>query len=396
MEWRKKEEAWRVPIFSWCADVDEGALEQAKNLATHPAIFHHVALMPDCHVGWAMPIGGVIACKNAVIPSCVGVDIGCGMIAAKTDIMVGDVFLDKRNVGSVIDKLKHRIPVGFKHHREDQEWLGFDDAPDIPIVQQELSSARKQLGTLGGGNHFIEIQIGDDGYVWLMLHSGSRNFGYKIAKTYNKKAMDLCARWHSQLPLGKGEDSLAFLPFGSPEAREYIEAMNFALKFAQANRDAMMRVFATTFNEVIGGKVQQTINIHHNFAALENHFGKNVWIHRKGATRARKGQLGIIPSSMGTPSYIVRGLGNPDSFESCSHGAGRAMGRAAFCRANTVEECEKDMEGIVFSGWGRNRKGELDISEAPKAYKDINQVMDAQSDLVEKVVELTPLGVMKG
>jgi len=394
MKWRKKEDGWRVPILSWCEDVEEGALEQARNLATHPVVFHHVALMPDCHLGYGMPIGGVIACENAVIPNAVGVDIGCGMAAVQTDLRNEDIHAIR--IKEILFQLGLRIPVGFEHQIEDQEWNGFDDAPDIPIVQQELPSARKQLGTLGGGNHFIEIQAGDDGHIWLMLHSGSRNFGYKIAKTYNKKAMELCTRWHSQLPPGHGEDSLAFLPIGSSEAREYIEAMNFALAFARANRDAMLVVFKDIFQVATGGKFEQEINIHHNFAALENHFGKNVWVHRKGATQAREGQFGIIPGSMGTSSYIVRGLGNAESFESCSHGAGRASGRAAFCRTHTVAECEKSMEGIVFGGWGKTRKGEPDISEAPGAYKPIDEVIEAESDLVEVVVKLRPLGVLKG
>jgi len=394
MKWRTKEDNWRVPILSWCEDVDEGALKQAQNLATHPVVFHHVALMPDCHLGYGMPIGGVIACENAIVPNAVGVDIACGMIAVKTNIQVGGI--DSRDIGAILNDLKRRIPVGFHHHREDQDWNGFDDAPDIPIIQQELASARKQLGTLGSGNHFLEVQSGDDNRIWLMLHSGSRNIGYKIAKTYNKMAMKLCGMWHSQLPPGNGEDSLAFLPIGSREAKEYIDAMKFAMRFAEASRQSMMENFLKAFKYQTDGLPEQTININHNFANLEHHFGRNVWVHRKGATQARKGQLGIIPGSMGTSSYIVRGLGNPDSFESCSHGAGRASGRAEFCRTHTVEECDESMEGIVFAGWGKNRKGKPDVSEAPKAYKDIDEVIEAENDLVEVVVKLRPLGVMKG
>jgi len=389
---RRDDESWRIPIFSWCADVEEGALEQAHNLASHPATFHHVALMPDTHRGYGMPIGGVIACENAVIPNAVGVDIGCGMAAVKTSATSISVAACSR----IIEGLKAAIPVGFDHHKTDQRWDGFDDAPDIPVIQQQLAPARRQLGTLGGGNHFIEIQEGDDGHVWLMLHSGSRNFGYKIAKEYNRIAMELCERWHSQLPPGKGEDSLAFLPIGSKEAREYITAMNFALAFAQANRAAMLDVFKGVAGPELGCTFEQEINAHHNFAVRERHFGRNVWVHRKGATQAKAEQLGIIPGSMGTASYIVMGLGNRDSFESCSHGAGRAMGRAEFCRTHTQEECETDMDGIVFGGWGTDRKGNPDISEAPKAYKDIEVVMAAQADLVEPVVALRPLAVMKG
>jgi len=394
---RRHEMKWvntdgRIPIKSWCEDVEDGAMQQAINLSNHPVMFHHVALMPDCHRGYGMPIGGVIACENAVIPNAVGVDIGCGMASVETNLTGMDAGL----IEDVLEELSYLIPTGFNHHKEDQAWNGFDKDPDLPVVQRELASARRQLGTLGGGNHFIEIQMGDNGLIWLMLHSGSRNFGYKIAKEYNQAAMKRCAMWHSQLPPGNGEDSLSFLPIGSHEAAQYIDAMKFALAFAQANRDAMLTVFKSVVREMTGADFMREINIHHNFASIENHYGKNVWVHRKGATQAKKDQLGIIPGSMGTSSYIVRGLGNPESFESCSHGAGRASGRAEFNRTHTVEECEADMEGIVFGGWGKTRKGTPDISEAPGAYKNIDEVIAAESDLVEVVVKLRPLGVMKG
>jgi len=394
MKWRRKEDGWRVPVLSWCANVDDGAMEQACNLARHPVVFHHVAMMPDAHKGFGMMIGGVIACDGAVIPNAVGKDIGCGMIAVRTNVSVD--MLDERGRIAIMNQLKRDIPVGFNHHKEDQEWGGFDNAPDIEIIQRELPSARRQLGTLGSGNHFLEIQAGSDGVIWLMLHSGSRNFGLKIADYFNKKAMNLCAMWHSDLPPGKGEDSLAFLPIGSREARDYIKAMNYALSFAEENRNAMMRAFKKAFCDETGGCCLDNINIHHNYAAHEHHFGRNVWVHRKGATRARKGEMGIIPGSMGTSSYIVRGLGNKDSFESCSHGAGRAMASGLFSRTHTVEECNAEMEGIGFDGWGTRRNGEPNLSEAPSAYKDINEVIAAQSDLVEVVVKLKPLRVMKG
>lgn len=382
----------KIPIKSWCADVDDKAMDQAVVLSNHPAAFHHVALMPDCHVGYGLPIGGVVALKNAISPNFVGVDIGCGMVAVKTTLTE----IDEESIKKVLHQASRDIPVGFNHHKEDQAWVGFDCAPDIPIVQQELKSARRQIGTLGGGNHFAEIQMGDDRHVWIMLHSGSRNIGYKIAKHYNKLAIGLCEQWHSDIPPAKGDDSVAFLPTDSNEGLEYIAAMTFALEFAAESRLSMMSSVLEEFKKITGGDEIQTINIHHNFAGLEHHFGKDVWVHRKGATQAREGMLGIIPGSMGTSSYIVRGLGNPESFESCSHGAGRSSGRAEFCRTHTVEECEKDMDGIVFGGWGKTRKGTLDISEAPKAYKDIDEVIAAESDLVEVVVKLRPLGVMKG
>lgn len=384
----------QIPIKSWCELVEAGAMKQAINLANHPCMFKHVALMADCHQGYGMPIGGVIACNNAIIPNAVGVDIGCGMCAVRTTILVED--LNTETIERIMGDVRKFIPVGFKHHNTPQKWYGFDDAPDIPVVMRHLDSARNQLGTLGGGNHFIEIQAGDDGFVWLMLHSGSRNFGYKIAKEYNRKAQDLCTLWHSKVDNFKGEDGLAFLPIGTREAREYIEAMNFALRFAQASRAAMMLVFKEAVYAETSCDFDEEINIHHNYVAIESHYGHNVWVHRKGATSARKDQMGIIPGSMGTASYIVRGLGNPESFMSCSHGAGRCMGRKQASRTLTVEECDKAMKGVVYGQWGTDRKGNVDLGEAPGAYKDINAVIDAQMDLVDIVTRLRPLGVIKG
>ena len=385
------------PIKSWCEGIEETALKQAKNLANHPCTFRHVAIMPDAHMGYGMPIGGVVAFENAVCPNAVGVDIGCGMVAVRTGYHAK--YLTPEVIREILLQVKRDVPVGFEHNKEDVLWEGFDNAPDIPIVQQELKSARRQLGTLGGGNHFIELQVADDQRVWLMIHSGSRNFGFKIAKEYNQKAMKLCEMWHSELPPGNGEDSLAFLPIGSKDAKDYITAMNYALAFAAKNRAIIMNAFKDAVISKLGSIQRQaweeSINIHHNFAAIENHFGKNVWVHRKGATSAREGQLGIIPGSMGTPSYIVRGKGNPESFMSCSHGAGRIAGRKEFTRTHTVEECDADMKDIVFLGWSKDRKGNPDLSEAPKAYKDIETVIDAQADLVEVVAKLHPLGVLK-
>ena len=382
-----------IPIKNWCEDIEDSAWEQVKNLANHPCAFHHIAVMPDAHRGYGMPIGGVMAFKNAICPNAVGVDIGCGMVAVQTNALAKDITPDM--IREILAQVKRDVPVGFNHLKNPVTWVGFDNMPDIPIVQQEYESARRQLGTLGGGNHFIELQAGDDGHIWLMIHSGSRNLGYKIAKEYNAKAMKLCGMWHSKLPPGNGEDSLAFLPIGSREANEYIKAMHFALDFAKENRKRIMNAFKRAVCTKLRCAFEVDINIHHNFAALENHFGKNVWVHRKGATQAYTGHLGIIPGSMGTSSYIVRGNGNPDSFMSCSHGAGRNSGRAEFSRTHTVVECNADMKGIVFDGWGKNRKGQPDLSEAPKAYKNIDAVIEAQQDLVDVVCKLRPLGVVK-
>lgn len=392
MKWINKDN--RLPIKSWCENVEAEAMVQAQNLANHPETFHHIALMPDCHSGYGMPIGGVIACEEAIIPNAVGVDIGCGMCAVKTTYKASEI--NGSMIKQIIGTLRNKIPVGFDHHKREQNWQGFNDAPDIPIIQQELKSARKQLGTLGGGNHFIEVQAGIDGYVWLMVHSGSRNFGYKIAREYNSIAQKHCERYMSiKIPL-KGENGLAFLPLKTKEAKDYISAMDFALGFARENRKLMMSHLKNAAVEVLGCSFDNEINIHHNFAAEETHFRKKVWVHRKGATEAKFNQMGIIPGSMGTASYITKGLGNPESYSSCSHGAGRVISRSQFNKTYTVEECNRAMEGIVFGRWNRDRKGRVDISEAPQAYKDIDTVMENQNDLVETVVKLRPLGVMKG
>lgn len=389
------DESNRLPIKSWCEKVEPEAMVQARNLANHPQTCYHVALMPDCHSGYGMPIGGVIVCKEVIIPNAVGVDIGCGMCAVKTSHTATDI--TEKMIKEIMGMLRHKIPVGFDHHKRDQTWCGFDDAPDVAIIQQEIASARKQLGTLGGGNHFIEIQAGSDGHVWLMLHSGSRNFGYKIAKEYNLKA-EHYLRQHTMdtgVPL-KGENGLAFLPVDKKEGEEYIAAMNYALAFAAENRRQMMAHFREAARNVLGCTFAEEINIHHNFAALEKQLGRKVWVHRKGATQAENGQMGIIPGSMGTPSYIVRGRGNRESFMSCSHGAGRIMSRNAANKIYTVDQANKAMEGIVFGRWSKSRKGVYDLSEAPMAYKDIEEVMHSQEDLVEPVVKLRPLGVIKG
>jgi tRNA-splicing ligase RtcB (3'-phosphate/5'-hydroxy nucleic acid ligase) len=388
MKWVK--EGGRIPIKSWCEAVEPSALNQAENLAALAVTFKHVALMPDCHVGYGMPIGGVIACPDAVIPNAVGVDIGCGMLAAETDLPSGE--MTRKMVEDILREVRSVVPVGFAHHKRPQEWDGWGSAPlESPPVRQELESAKKQLGTLGGGNHFIEIQVGDDGFVWLMIHSGSRNFGLKIAEHYNKLALRLCEKKNIGLP----SRDLAFLPRDTPEAEEYLAAMNFALRFAKRNRELMMESFSAIAHGKTGSRVLQSINIHHNYCAMENHFGRDVLVHRKGATSARKGEMGIIPGSMGTPSYIVRGLGEPESFMSSSHGAGRVMGRNEACRRFSREECDKAM-GDVVHWWGRDIKGRPDLSETPQAYKDIDKVMAAQTDLTEIVTKLKPLGVVKG
>jgi len=372
-----------VPIKLWLDDIEEGALMQARNLANLPFVFKWVAIMPDSHQGYGMPIGGVLATSGVIVPNAVGVDIGCGMAACKTSLTE----ISTEALKSVMGKIRKVIPVGFNHQAEEQRWDGFDDAPDIPIIQRELSSAKKQLGTLGGGNHFIEIQRGDDGHIWLMIHSGSRNFGLKTADEYHKTAQRLCEKWYSFMP----DKDLAFLPIDTDAGNAYYKAMNYCLKFAQANRALMIgRAIDALYSET-GATVLDEIDIHHNYAAFEHHYGKDVLVHRKGATKATLGLTGIIPGSMGTFSYITEGLGNPESFFSSSHGAGRRMGRNEAKRTLNLESEQVKMAGIVH---GLRSASELD--EAPGAYKDIDVVMENQNDLVKIRVSLSPLANIKG
>ena len=395
-----KTEEMRIPVFHWLdrLNIEANAFEQITNLSNLPFAFHHVAVMPDCHSGYGMPIGGVLATKNVVIPNAVGVDIGCGMCAIKTVIKIEQLDID--TLKKIMGRIREIIPVGFEHQKEKQGHMPMPvDLDSNSIVMKEFLNADKQIGTLGGGNHFIEIQKDKENNVWIMIHSGSRNLGKKVADYYNKLAIALNEKWFSQVPK-KWE--LAFLPIETEEARDYMTEMQYCVEFALANRKLMIeriiQVFVNLglFNNDFNG-LQNTrdsfINIAHNYATWENHFNENVIIHRKGATLARRGTTGIIPGSQGSKSYIVRGLGNPDSFMSCSHGAGRKMGRnQAIKTLNLKEEIDKMNKLGIIHGI----RTENDLQEASGAYKDIDEVMSNQSDLVEILVELQPLAVIKG
>lgn len=384
-------EGLRVPIKMWLDDIDENALLQAKNLANLPFVFKHVALMPDSHMGFGMPIGGVIATKDVIIPNAVGVDIGCGMCATKTSLNEIDTNVLKK----IMSGVRQLVPLGFKHHKEAQDeslMPSIEHVPENGIVRQEFESATRQIGTLGGGNHFIEIQKGSDNHIWIMVHSGSRNIGLKVAEHYNKLAITLNQKWYSCV---ERKLDLAFLPLETQEGQDYLLEMQYCIDFAFASRMLMMERIKSVFADIFGDSFYTTdfINIAHNYARKENHFGSNVIVHRKGATSARKGEAGIIPGSQGTKSYIVRGKGNVESFQSCSHGAGRVMGRRQAMRELTLEDEIKklDKKGIVHA-----IRGARDLDEAPSAYKNIQEVMRNQEDLVEIVVELSPLAVIKG
>jgi len=376
----------KVPIKLWLTTVDDGALAQARNIANLPYTFHHVALMPDTHEGFGMPIGGVLATREVIIPNAVGVDIGCGMNAVPTSLetIPRDVLI------RIVAEVNSLIPKGFRHHERKQSWEGFSRAPDIEVVRRELDSARCQIGTLGGGNHFIELQKGDDGRIWVMLHSGSRNFGYTIAGEYYRTAKNLTAAAGLKLP----DIQLAPLYLGTREADEYMAAMQFAQEFAAGSRRKMLQRVQDVLKHFFPGiEYGEEVNIHHNFASVEEHFGQEVVVHRKGATSARRGERGIIPGSQGTSSYIVEGLGNPESFHSCSHGAGRLMGRKEARKRLDLRREQSCLErrGIVHA-----LRSAKDLDEAAGAYKNIDDVMEHQRDLVKILVKLEPLAVIKG
>lgn len=390
---RKIIDTEKKPIKLWLEDMDSGAMEQARNLANLPFIHRHVAIMPDAHLGYGMPIGGVIATEGVVIPNAVGVDIGCGMCAQQTSLHS----LDSDKLRALQSQIRKTIPLGFKHHKKGQDKALMPKAKgglpisDLPIVSSQYESGRTQLGTLGGGNHFIEIQKGSDGYIWIMIHSGSRNLGYQVANFYNKLAQNLSGRFGAKIPKNW---QLAFLPMASKEGRQYLQEMAYCVDFAFANRKLMMERVKDAFL-MIAAPVHfgEFINIAHNYANLETHFDTEVLVHRKGATSAREGEIGIIPGSQGTPSYLVKGKGNRESFKSCSHGAGRKMGRKQAQRSLDLHKEQKRLEdqGILHAVHSRS-----DLDEAAGAYKDIDEVVENQLDLVEVLVTLKPLAVIKG
>lgn len=378
----------KIPVFQWTDFIEDGAMAQIKNLANFPFAFHHIAIMPDVHQGYGMPIGGVMATKDVVIPNAVGVDIGCGMCAIKTSLTE----IDRDTLKKIMGDIRKVVPVGFGHHKEKQDasLMPLYAQGSLNIVEQEYKNALTQIGTLGGGNHFIEIQKGSDGHIWLMIHSGSRNFGFKVAKYYNELAISLNEKWKTSVPK---DHELAFLPLDSDEGKDYLAEMNYCVEFAFANRRLMMDRVCAVLNSYISTTFDPMINIAHNYASLENHYGQNVLVHRKGATLARKGTVGIIPGSQGTKSYIVQGKGCEKSFESCSHGAGRKMGRKEAERTLVLADEIKRLDdmGVIHS-----IRGASDLDEATGAYKSIDEVMANQTELVDVLVELTPMAVIKG
>ncbi|HUS62740.1 MAG TPA: RtcB family protein [Acidimicrobiales bacterium] len=382
-------EGRRVDIKLWArpSEVEDVALQQLKNIASLPWVFHHVAVMPDVHFGKGATVGSVIAMKDAVSPAAVGVDIGCGMAAVRTSLSSSDLPDDLSSIRSAIEGA---IPVGFNSHKEpvaasraSELWAEFADL--APSVQTRREKAMTQLGTLGGGNHFIELCLDGEERVWLMLHSGSRNIGKELAEVHIGRAKALAH--NADLP----DRDLAVFLAGTPEMAAYRRDLFWAQRYAMANRAIMLDLYRQVLLKVIPHvRFDEPISCHHNYVSEEHHFGEDVLVTRKGAIRAGRGELGIIPGSMGTGSYIVRGLGNADSFESASHGAGRRMSRGAARRQFTVDDLREQTTGVEC------RKDAGVIDEIPAAYKDIDQVMRDQDDLVEVVAELRQILCVKG
>ena len=381
-----------VKIWSPIHEVESSALDQLKNTASLPFIYKHVAVMPDVHYGIGATVGSVVATKGAIVPACVGVDIGCGMMAAKMPFKADNL---PDNLQGLFDAISKAVPVGQDMHlfpmteaREMGE--GYSLLPKK--IQDDPMRIGRQMGTLGGGNHFIEVCLDLDDTVWVMLHSGSRGIGNKIGNYYIDQAKKLMDAEMVKLV----DPNLAYLHDGSELFNEYWRDLQWAQRYAMKNREVMMQLVLFAVAEAVfkeknvSVRPTLTVNCHHNYAEREDHYGENVIVTRKGAVRARVGDVGIIPGSMGTRSYIVEGLGNAESFCSCSHGAGRVMSRGKAKKAFTLEDVEKQTAGIMC------RKDAGIIDELPGAYKNIDSVMENQKDLVKIVAQLRQVLCVKG
>lgn len=379
-------------------DIEDAALKQAKNLARLPFIAGEgVALMPDVHMGIGASVGTVIATERALIPSAVGVDIGCGMNAVRLSLKASDL---PESLLEIRHQIERDIPLGAGGaHKNAGRELADKLGVGLPILAtinmlkdpsvDFIGKAVSQLGTLGSGNHFIELCVDENDDVWVMLHSGSRGVGNMLGQAYIEKAKELCEQWHVQLP----DNNLAYLPEASLECQNYIKAVGWAQNYAFKNREVMMETVLAALKRRIPKEfkiTQEAINCHHNYVEKEHHFGRNMWITRKGAIRAREGDLGIIPGSMGQRSYIVRGKGNPESYCSCSHGAGRAMSRTEAKKRFSLADLAAQTEGVEC------RKDDAVLDEIPGAYKRLDVVMDNQRDLIEVVHTLKAVLCVKG
>lgn len=393
---KKGDQLLNVPVKIWAAvdTVESAALDQLKNIASLPFVFKHVAVMPDVHLGKGATVGSVVATKGAVCPAAVGVDIGCGMMAIKTELNPA-VCQDK--IEQIRHSIERSVPVGpegnNKLSRSVEDWKGWAEWETLYGAKGDVKlwkRAKGQLGSLGGGNHFIELCLDQDRNVWVMLHSGSRNIGKELAERHIDVAGELMKRMLINLP----DKDLAYLPQSTPEFDAYVHDLNWAQDYAKQNRiemaEKIMKDLSYAVNKGEPIKRVFEVNCHHNYLAMEHHYGENVLVTRKGAVRARTGDFGIIPGSMGTRSYIVKGKGVAESFCSCSHGAGRRMSRNEAKRKFNLEDLIKQTEGVEC----RKDAGVLD--EIPGAYKSIDEVMENQSDLVEVVATLKQFMCIKG
>ncbi|SEQ70763.1 tRNA-splicing ligase RtcB [Lentzea xinjiangensis] len=382
-----------VDIRMWTRpdEVEEFAMRQLQNISALPWAVKHIAVMPDVHYGKGATVGSVIALRDAVSPAAVGVDIGCGMAAVRTSLTASDLPETLRGLRSRMEAV---VPVGFAQHkatafteRDASDWASFwKRFGDLtPAVKARADKAMHQMGTLGGGNHFLEVCLDTDQRVWVMLHSGSRGIGNELAQHHIAVARTLAH--NAELP----DPDLAVFLAGTPEMAAYRHDLYWAQDYARRNRAVMLRlvcdVLRAEFPQIV---FEEPISCHHNYVSEENHFGEDVLVTRKGAIRAGRGELGIIPGSMGTGSYIVRGLGNPDSFESASHGAGRRMSRNKARKTFTAQDLAAQTSGVEC------RKDAGVVDEIPGAYKDIDAVMANQSDLVEVVAKLKQVVCIKG
>ena len=400
-----KETGALVKMWTDHVPVEDKAKAQLLRTASLPFVYKHLAVMPDVHWGMGSTIGSVVPTIRAIIPAAVGVDIGCGMIAQRLNLTAKDL---PDNLAKARSRIEEEIPVGRTSNggpEDEGSWrgnipldvekawrdlsCGWDEVGNAGLQKLRHRSPIDHLGTLGTGNHFIEVCLDEDDRVWVMLHSGSRGPGNAIGRTYIEAAKKEMERWHIHLP----DKDLSYLPEGSQWYSSYIRAVSWAQDFARTSRELIMARALYAVGAALGRSIEpqeEAVNCHHNYISMENHFGKNVWVTRKGAVRARKGDLGIIPGSMGAQSFIVRGKGNPESFHSCSHGAGRAMSRTQARKQFTIEDHEKATEGVEC------RKDEGVIDETPGAYKDIAAVMESQADLVDVVHTLRQVVCVKG
>lgn len=392
-------------VKMWVGDmeVEQAALSQILNISQLPILAGHMAIMPDVHMGKGATVGSVIPTRSAIIPAAVGVDIGCGMIAAMTNLTADDLPDSLFSLRNAIEKV---VPVGFNEHAKGIPSVSGPyadilrknlhktmDQWDHLVMKQHLGRAdekriARQIGTLGGGNHFIEICLDTENRVWIMLHSGSRGIGNQIGTVAIEMAKEQAAKRAWGLP----DADLAWLDEGTAEFDAYIEAMTWAQDYAKFNRDTMLNLVIAAMKVKFPAMkiVGEVVNCHHNFTSVEEHFNEKIWVTRKGAVSAQYGQMGIIPGSMGAKSFIVRGKGNPDSYCSCSHGAGRKMSRNQAKKLFTSLDLEQQTAGVEC------RKDADVVDEIPGAYKDIDQVMAAQADLVDIVHTLKQVLCVKG